>query len=201
MAFAVHAATADTSPAHRNASTLAAEQTLFLFALTFLQGGQLLIGRSFVARASLHHWPRTGLTLAAVLLLVALILGTVAFTSADFRVAAMPASSTPRFNQLRVASGVLELIAAMLPVVLIPLTKVVAPELPHRQLGLLTASACFLFIPAVCKGPGDLRCASSSSDRPDGGRPIPACRPFRPRGRYGRLFAARLFASQFTSLE
>ncbi|GAA5866311.1 hypothetical protein JCM3774_006612 [Rhodotorula dairenensis] len=149
VAFSVHAAAANTSPANRHRSSLTAEQTLFLLAFTFLHSGQTLFGRKFVARASLSHWPKTGLTLAAVILLIALIVGTVAFTSAEFRLAATSEKSATRYNQMRIASAVLELVAAVLTSVLVPLTKIVAPELPNRELGLLTASAWCLFVPAL----------------------------------------------------
>ncbi|TKA53071.1 hypothetical protein B0A53_03951 [Rhodotorula sp. CCFEE 5036] len=151
VAFALHASIANTSPAHRKLDTLAAEQTFFLFALTFLLWGQILTARTFVTRASWTHWPSTVLTFAAVMLLVPLIVGTVAFTGTNFRLATAGGGQTPlKYSQMRVASATLELVATVLTAILIPLAKVVAPELPSRELGLLDLSAWCLFVPALC---------------------------------------------------
>lgn len=90
--------------------------------------------------------------LAAVMLLVALIVGTMAFTtSVDFRLAAAGGGQAPlKYSQMRVASATLELVATVIAAILIPLAKVVAPELPSRELGLLDLSAWCLFVPALC---------------------------------------------------
>jgi hypothetical protein len=104
-----------------------------------------------VTRASWTHWPSTVLTFAAVMLLVPLIVGTVAFTGTNFRLATAGGGQTPlKYSQMRVASATLELVATVLTAILIPLAKVVAPELPSRELGLLDLSAWCLFVPALC---------------------------------------------------
>lgn len=149
VAFSVRAAL--TNNADYSPSTLTAEQAFFLLALTFLLWGHILFSRSFVRRAALIHWPSTLLILAAVVLLVAVIIGLVALAQSSDAPAAWRQSGGPtQADQMRAASAALELAVAVLHALLLPLAKIVAPELHFLELGLLDLSAWFLFVPAFC---------------------------------------------------
>ncbi|KPV78277.1 uncharacterized protein RHOBADRAFT_40824 [Rhodotorula graminis WP1] len=148
IAFAIHAALANARPSARGQSAVACEQAFFLLALSLLLLGHILFARTFINRASLVHWPSTLLYLACALLLAAFIVGCVAL--GDLPPLDPYTYSPPlKYTQERIASAVLELIVATMHPLLLPFAKLVAPELPGLELGLLVLAGWFLWVPAL----------------------------------------------------
>ncbi|GJN92272.1 hypothetical protein Rhopal_005302-T1 [Rhodotorula paludigena] len=110
IAFAIRAALANTRVAGRTRSSTFASESFFLLALTFFLAGHIIYAGVFLKRASLVHWPSTLLYFAGALLLIALIVGLVAFGQGP----TPPDSLTPplKYTQMRIASAALELIVA-----------------------------------------------------------------------------------------
>ncbi|BGP36532.1 hypothetical protein JCM10449v2_000433 [Rhodotorula kratochvilovae] len=147
IAFAIRAALANTRPSLRQRSTVVTEQAFFLLTLSLFLLGHILFARTFLNRASLVHWPSTLLYLGCAILLAAFIVGCVAFGDAPFPQAESYFPSL-KYTQERIASATLMLIVATMHALLLPFAKLVAPELPGMELGLLTLSAWFLWVPA-----------------------------------------------------
>ncbi|BGO96572.1 hypothetical protein NBRC10513v2_000510 [Rhodotorula toruloides] len=145
LAFAIHAGLANTSPSNRPVSATSTSDAFFYTAFLLFLIGHILFTRVFLNRASLVHWPNTLLYIALVLLIIATILFYASLSRAQTGASAIP----PRqYSQMRIASASFELIVTILYALLLPLAKLVAPELPGLELGLLTLAAWFLFVPA-----------------------------------------------------
>ncbi|BGP44614.1 hypothetical protein JCM10450v2_000428 [Rhodotorula kratochvilovae] len=125
-------------------ATVVTEQAFFLLTLSLFLLGHILFARTFLNRASLVHWPSTLLYLGCAILLAAFIVGCVAFGDAPFPQAESYFPSL-KYTQKRIASATLMLIVATMHALLLPFAKLVAPELPGMELGLLTLSAWFLW--------------------------------------------------------
>ncbi|EGU13297.1 Proteophosphoglycan ppg4 [Rhodotorula toruloides ATCC 204091] len=148
LAFAIHAGLANTSPSNRPVSATSTSDAFFYTAFLLFLIGHILFTRVFLNRASLVHWPNTLLYIALVLLIIATILFYASLSRAQTGASAIP----PRqYSQMRIASASFELIVTILYALLLPLAKLVAPELPGLELGLLTLAAWFLFVPAFCE--------------------------------------------------
>ncbi|BGP21601.1 hypothetical protein JCM10295v2_000476 [Rhodotorula toruloides] len=146
IAFAIHAGVANTSSSNRPISATSASDAFFYTAFLLFLIGHILFTRTFLNRASLLHWPNTLLYIALVLLTIATIL----FYASLGRAQMAAASAIPprQYSQMRIASASFDLIVTILYALLLPLAKLVAPELPGLELGLLTLAAWFLFVPA-----------------------------------------------------
>jgi len=149
VAFAIHAALANTRPSLRPSSATLTEQAMFLLALSLFLLGHILFSRTFINRASLVHWPSTLLYLACAILLAALVVGCVAVGDAPL-VDVYSYSPSLKYSQERIASATLELIVATMHPLLLPFAKLVAPELPGLELGLLILAGWLLWVPAFC---------------------------------------------------
>jgi hypothetical protein len=149
IAFAIHAAIANTSSTHLSRSTVLVEQAFFVVGELLLIAGSILYTRKFLARATFVHWPRTFLFFSIAVLVVAFILDCVAFSNAP-----EPANSfypSTRYTQLRIAASALVFILVTVNAVFLLLGKIVAPELPGLEFALVVISACFLWVPAFCE--------------------------------------------------
>lgn len=112
--------------------------------------GSVLYTRTFLSRATFVHWPRTLLVLTAVVVLLAFILDCVAFSRAPSPVTSYFPSS--QYTHLRIAAAVLVFVLVTLNAVFLTVVaKIVAPELPKMDHGLLILSAWFLWVPAFCE--------------------------------------------------
>ncbi|GAA5859671.1 hypothetical protein JCM8547_006186 [Rhodosporidiobolus lusitaniae] len=146
LAFAVHAAIANTSPVNVNRSTVIAEQILFVLGQLLLIAGSILYTRRFLTRVTLVHWPSTFLYFSAAILVTSFILACVAFSRAPTPVNSFYPSL--QYSQLRIAAVVLPFILVTLNALLLPFAKMVALELPGLELGLLLLASWFLWVPA-----------------------------------------------------
>lgn len=148
LAFAIHAAVANTSPSNRPISASSTSDAFFYTAFLLFLVGHIFFTRIFLNRASLVHWPNTLLYIAFALLTIATILFYISLSRGQ---AAAGSTLPPRqYSQMRIASASFDLIVTILYALLLPLAKLVAPELPGLELGLLTLAAWFLFVPAFC---------------------------------------------------
>ncbi|GAA6006590.1 hypothetical protein JCM10207_004986 [Rhodosporidiobolus poonsookiae] len=145
IAFAIRAAIANTAPRNVNRSTVIAEQVFFVLALLLLITGSILYTRKFLYRATTIHWPNTVLYLSATILVTSFILACVAFSRAPEPVNSFYPDL--QYSQMRIAAAVLPFILTLLNALLLPFAKLIAPELPGLELGLLVLAAWFLAVP------------------------------------------------------
>lgn len=148
LAFAIHAGLANTSPSNRPISASTTSGAFFYTAFLLFLIGHVFFTRVFLNRASLVHWPNTLLYIALVLLTIATILFYASLARAQTGTSSIPLR---QYSQMRIASASFDLIGTILYALLLPLAKLVAPELPGLELGLLTLAAWFLFVPAFCE--------------------------------------------------
>ncbi|BGP12549.1 hypothetical protein JCM10213_004866 [Rhodosporidiobolus nylandii] len=145
LAFAIHAAIANTAIRNVSRVTVLVEQTFFHLGNVLLIAGSVLYTRTFLYRATFVHWPNTFLYFSAAVLVVSFILACVAFSRAPTPPDAF--YTTLQYIQLRIGAAVLPFILTTLNAILLPFAKLVAPELPGLELGLLILAAWFLWVP------------------------------------------------------
>ncbi|GAA5915726.1 hypothetical protein JCM5296_004368 [Sporobolomyces johnsonii] len=142
LAFAIRAGIANRD----SRSAILVEQSFFCLGQLALLATSLISIKIFISRATLVHWPSSLTYLGATLLVLAFVLDCIAFSRAP-----TPAQSyytTLQYSQMRIAAAALAFIVATANVLGLPLAKVIAPELSLMELGLLTLSGWFLWVPA-----------------------------------------------------